>query len=69
MNKVNPTGMLLSAKLMLEHIGESQKADMLEKAIVEVIAEGKSVTYDLGGKATTTEMGAAIIEKIGTHPI
>ena len=69
MNKVNPTAMLLSAELMLEHIGETKKAEMLEKAIAEVIAEGKSVTYDLGGKATTTEMGTAIIEKIGTHPI
>jgi isocitrate dehydrogenase (NAD+) len=64
LNKVNPTALILSAKLMLEHIGEKEAAQRLEKAVVEVIAEKKQVTYDLGGTAGTKEMGQAIIEKL-----
>ncbi len=64
MNKVNPTALILSAKLMLEHIGEEAAAFRLEKAIADVIAEKKYVTYDLGGTAGTKEMGQAIIDKL-----
>jgi isocitrate dehydrogenase (NAD+) len=63
-NKVNPTAVILSAKLMLEHIGEGGAAFRLEKAVSSVIAEKKRVTYDLGGVAGTREMGQAIIEKL-----
>ncbi|HVO32984.1 MAG TPA: isocitrate/isopropylmalate dehydrogenase family protein [Elusimicrobiota bacterium] len=68
LNKVNPTALLLSAKLMLEHLKENDAADRLEKAIMDVIREGKAITYDLGGKAGTREMGDAIIEKLGQNP-
>ncbi len=64
MNKVNPTGMILSAKLMLEHLGETNAAARLELAIAQVIKEGKVVTYDLGGVAGTKEIGDAIIGKL-----
>ena len=64
MNKVNPTALILSAKLMLEHIGEGGAAFRLEKAVSDVIAEKKHVTYDLGGTAGTKEMGQAIIDKL-----
>ncbi len=64
LNKVNPTAMLLSAKLMLDHIRETDAANRLEKAIADVIKEGKQVTYDLGGTAGTKEMGEAIIAKL-----
>ena len=64
MNKVNPTALILSAKLMLEHIGEEAAAFRLEKAIADDIAEKKYVTYDLGGTAGTKEMGQAIIDKL-----
>jgi isocitrate dehydrogenase (NAD+) len=64
MNKVNPTAVILSAKLMLEHLGEQKAADTLEKAVKEVIKEKKQVTYDLGGTAGTREMGRAIIERM-----
>jgi isocitrate dehydrogenase (NAD+) len=69
-NKVNPTGMMLSAVLMLRHIGEAAKADILETSIAENIAEGKNVTYDLKKDrddptaAGTTEFADAVIEKI-----
>lgn len=46
-NKVNPTALILSAKLMLEHLGEKAAAEKLERAVAKVIAEGKDVTYDM----------------------
>ncbi|MBL8862638.1 MAG: isocitrate/isopropylmalate dehydrogenase family protein, partial [Planctomycetes bacterium] len=46
-NKVNPTAMLLSGVLMLEHLGETTAAARLETAIAKVIREGRHVTYDL----------------------
>ncbi len=64
LNKVNPTALLLSAKLMLEYIGEKEPADKLEQAISEVIKEGKCVTYDLGGNAKNYEMAEEIIKKL-----
>jgi isocitrate dehydrogenase (NAD+) len=64
LNKVNPAALILSAKLMLEHIGEAGAAFRLEKAVSDVIAEKKRVTYDLGGVAGTKEMGQAIIDKL-----
>src|SRR2546421_6397503 len=47
LNKVNPTALILSGKLMLEHLGEKSAAERLEAAAAKVIAEGKSGTYDL----------------------
>ncbi|MDR2191653.1 MAG: hypothetical protein LBO62_02060 [Endomicrobium sp.] len=64
LNKVNPTALILSAKLMLEHIGETSAAFRLEKAVADVIAEKKRTTYDLGGVAGTKEMAQAIIDKL-----
>jgi isocitrate dehydrogenase (NAD+) len=65
-NKVNPTALLLSAKLMLEYLGEVEAAKKLENAIAEVIKEGKVVTYDLGGNAKNYEMAEEIIRKLAT---
>ncbi len=47
MNKVNPTALILSGKLMLDYLGERKAANTLERAVAKVIAEGKSVTYDM----------------------
>ncbi len=47
LNKVNPTALILSAKLMLDHMGEVQAGARLEQAVADVIADGKDVTYDL----------------------
>jgi isocitrate dehydrogenase (NAD+) len=68
-NKVNPMAMMLSSVLMLRYLGEKEVADRLEKAIAEVIAEGKKVTYDLKTDrsqlaATTSEVAEAVIEKL-----
>lgn len=70
LNKVNPTALILSAMLMLRHIGENEAADRLEKAVAAVIAEGKAVTYDLKADRNdptavgTKEMAAAIAAKL-----
>ncbi|MEW6424124.1 MAG: isocitrate/isopropylmalate family dehydrogenase [Bacillota bacterium] len=66
MNRVNPTAMLLSAVMMLRHIGEQRIADKIHQALTEVIKEGKCVTYDLGGEATTMEMAEAVIVKMNS---
>jgi hypothetical protein len=60
MNKVNPIATILSAKMMLEWLGETAKAKAVEAAVAEVIARGEVRTYDLGGSATTFEMAGAI---------
>jgi isocitrate dehydrogenase (NAD+) len=70
-NKVNPMAELLSGMLMLRHLDEPTAADNLERAIAEVIREGKSVTYDMKPTRTdptavgTSEVADAIIEKLG----
>lgn len=69
-NKVNPAAMILSGALMLRYINEQAAADKLENAVKEVLAEGKSVTYDLKPRRDdpasvgTREMADAIIRKL-----
>ena len=69
-NKVNPTALILSGMLMLRHLGETKAADRLERAVGDVIAEGKSVTYDLKPHREdptavgTREMAEAICKKL-----
>ena len=65
-NKVNPSAMIFSSVMMLNHINEHKKADKLEKAIITVIKEGKKVTYDLAGKKPvgTAQMAEEIIKKM-----
>jgi isocitrate dehydrogenase (NAD+) len=69
-NKVNPTAMILSGKLMLDHLGEADAATRLEHAVADVIAEGRRVTYDLKASRDdptavgTSEYADAVIEKL-----
>jgi isocitrate dehydrogenase (NAD+) len=63
-NMANPTATMLSGVLMLRHIGEAQAANRLEAAIAEVLKEGREVTYDLGGKAKTSQYADVIIAKM-----
>ena len=63
-NKVNPVATILAAKMMLEFLGEVEAAGKIERAVLEVLREGKVKTYDLGGSATTSEMAEAIAKKI-----
>src|SRR5215218_676293 len=60
----NPTAILMSGILMLRHLGEMDAAVRIEKAMLEVFAEGNSLTKDLGGSAKTNEFARAIVEKM-----
>lgn len=63
-NVINPTATILSTKMMLEYFEMNDEAKALENAVAAVYKEGKSLTYDQGGKATTTECAEAILRKI-----
>jgi len=60
--KVNPTAMILSAAWMLEYLGFKKHSQSIFKAVEQIIQEGKTVTYDLGGNASTLAMAKAIAE-------
>jgi isocitrate dehydrogenase (NAD+) len=63
-NLANPTAMLLSAVMMLDHLKEHEAAQRIRTAVETVLKERKQVTRDLGGSASTTEMARAIIEAL-----
>jgi isocitrate dehydrogenase (NAD+) len=67
-DKANPTALILSGVLMLRHLGQPGTADRVERALRDVIAEGRTVTYDLGGSAGTAAFADAIIERLGDLP-
>jgi isocitrate dehydrogenase (NAD+) len=58
--KANPTALILSAALMLQHIGERKAAESIRRAVDAVLTEGADVTPDLGGTGSTTKMAEAI---------
>jgi 3-isopropylmalate dehydrogenase len=73
---VNPIAMILSAAMMLDHVGENLKAETIRSAIAAVIADGRVRTYDMmripggarslaQGAASTTQMTDAILEQLG----
>ncbi|OGU56432.1 MAG: 3-isopropylmalate dehydrogenase [Ignavibacteria bacterium GWF2_33_9] len=62
--KVNPIATFLSVKMMLDYLGETEKAAVLEKAVAKVIAEGKIRTYDMGGNSSTLDLANAVAEYI-----
>ena len=60
-NKVNPTAMILAAKMMLEYLGEAGLARDIEYGVAQTIKEGRVRTYDMGGASTTTDIARRII--------
>ena len=70
-NKVNPMAMMLSGMMMLQYLKETDAADRLEKAIAELIVEGKDVTYDMKADRNdptavgTSGVADALIKKLG----
>ena len=62
---INPTAMILSAKMMFDYFGMHDEAKALKQAVAEVYREGKYLTQDQGGRATTKEFGDAVIRKLG----
>ncbi|MGZ7029659.1 MAG: isocitrate/isopropylmalate dehydrogenase family protein [Terriglobales bacterium] len=77
---VNPIAMILSAAMMLDHVGEHDKAERVRSAIAAVVAEGRVRTYDMmripggaksvaQGAATTVQMTDAILKKLETAKV
>src|SRR3954467_8259960 len=64
LDRANPTAMILSGALMLRHMGYPDEASRLEAAVRDVVAEGATVTYDLGGTAGTAAFADAVIERM-----
>lgn len=65
-NKVNPTAAILSGAWMAEYLGEPHIKDAIFSATEQVINEGRTVTFDIGGSASTTQMTDAIISAAKT---
>lgn len=63
MYKVNPTAMIQSTRMMLDYLGEKEKAEGLERAIAAVIADEKVRTYDMGGDSSTLDMANEFAKK------
>jgi isocitrate dehydrogenase (NAD+) len=63
-NLANPTALLLSGLMLLEHIGEREAAGRIRAALDRVLAAGVVRTHDLGGTASTTEFTDAICKEI-----
>jgi 3-isopropylmalate dehydrogenase len=63
-HKVNPIATILAAKMMLEWLGEKERAERLENAVAAVIKQGKVRTYDMGGSSSTLDMAEAIAGKL-----
>ncbi|MBS4008565.1 MAG: NAD-dependent isocitrate dehydrogenase [Clostridium sp.] len=64
LKKVNPSAVLGSGIMMLRWLGETDAAERIDKAMNAVLAEGKRVTYDVGGTAGTDEYAQAIVDKM-----
>ena len=64
LDRADPTALVLSAVLMLAHLGEAEAAKGLFAAVRAVIGRGERVTDDLGGTSGTADMGAAIAEEV-----
>ena len=64
LNKANPSALLLAFALMLEDLGKKDKANKLRNAIQKVLEEGKTVTQDIGGHASTSDYTQAIIDAL-----
>ncbi|KAK5113706.1 NAD-dependent isocitrate dehydrogenase [Meristemomyces frigidus] len=60
----NPTALLLSSIMMLQHMGLTEHADKIQNAIFKTLAQGTTITGDLGGKAKTHEYAAAVISNL-----
>jgi isocitrate dehydrogenase (NAD+) len=70
LNRINPMAMMLSGVMMLRHLGEPEAADRLERAVAAVIAEGRSVTYDMKPDRDdptavgTSQVSDAVVERL-----
>ena len=68
LDRANPTALILSGALMLRHLGHPEAAADVERAVREVIAEGRKTTSDLGGSTGTQDFADAVIERLAATP-
>jgi len=61
---VNPLAQILSAAMMLDHLGLNEAARQVDAAVAAVLAEGRVRTPDLGGRSSTEDVAAAVLEKL-----
>ena len=61
---MNPIATILAVKMMLDWLGETDKANAVEGAVAEVIRDGTVRTYDMGGHSSTLDLGRTIAEKL-----
>jgi len=66
-NKANPTALLLSAVMMLRHMGYNEYAQTISNAVLSTISDGKVLTRDLGGTASTSQFTEAVISKLSAR--
>jgi isocitrate dehydrogenase (NAD+) len=67
-DRANPTALILSGALMLRHLGELDAAERVESALRAVIADGRTLTRDLGGTAGTSGFADAIVARLDSTP-
>jgi tartrate dehydrogenase/decarboxylase/D-malate dehydrogenase len=60
----NPIGQIWSGAMMLRHLGAPEAADAIENSIADVLAEGKVQTPDIGGRASTRDLGSTIASQV-----
>ena len=63
-NKANPMALILSAAMLLDHVGQPEAADRVREGVNAVLREGKKLTGDLGGSAGTSEVAEAIAARL-----
>ncbi|MBI3037588.1 isocitrate/isopropylmalate dehydrogenase family protein [bacterium] len=64
MNKVNPLATILACMMMLDWLGEKERAMRIQKAVELIVLEGKARTYDMGGSASTSDMAIAVVDTL-----
>ncbi len=69
LNKINPMALILSAAMMLDYIGEEKAGAKVKTAVEQIVKDGKKVTDDLGGCASTSLMAEEIAEVVGVYKI
>jgi tartrate dehydrogenase/decarboxylase/D-malate dehydrogenase len=62
-NIVNPIASIEAARMLLDHIGENEAADEVQKAVMKILVDGKVRTKDMGGSNTTSEVGDAVLKE------
>ena len=62
----NPLAAILSAAMMLEHLGQAAAAEVIRKAVLSVVERGEALTPDMDGNASTTQVGDAVIGALET---